>query len=156
MEVFMRVILIITSILVILILLIWLGLQIKPASFSPYPEQTPLLKTVSLPDGLPAPVEQFYRVAYGDNIPVVETVVMKGRAVISPFGVNLPARFLFVQNAGKDYRHYIEATIYGLPFMGVNESYVDGYSHFELPFGTFENDPSITQGAVLGLWAEAG
>jgi len=39
--------------------------------------------------------------------------------------------------------------------MKVNESYVDGNSHFELPMGTFENDPSITQGAVLGLWAES-
>jgi hypothetical protein len=32
---------------------------------------------------------------------------------------------------------------------------VDGESLFELPIGTFENDPNITQGAVLGLWAEA-
>ncbi len=32
---------------------------------------------------------------------------------------------------------------------------MDGNSHFELPIGTFDNDPSITQGAVLGLWAEA-
>jgi hypothetical protein len=39
--------------------------------------------------------------------------------------------------------------------MKINESLVDGNSHFELPFGTYDNDPSITQGAVLGLWAEA-
>ena len=32
---------------------------------------------------------------------------------------------------------------------------MDGNSYFELPIGTFENDPSITQGAALGLWAEA-
>jgi hypothetical protein len=40
--------------------------------------------------------------------------------------------------------------------MKVNESYVNRHSHFELPVGTFDNDPSITQGAVLGLWSEAG
>jgi len=88
-------------------------------------------------------------------VPVIETVVIKGRAVISSFGPKMPARFIFVHNAGKDYRHYMEATWFGLPIVKVNESYLDGSSHFELPFATFDNDPSITQGAVLGLWAEA-
>ena len=152
----MKIIGMIAGALAILIFLVWLGLQIKPAPFSPYPEQSPLLKTVPMPDGLPAPVERYYRLVYGDQIPVIETAVIKGRAVISPFGVKLPARFIFIHNAGKNYRHYIETTIYGLPFMRVNESYVDGNSHFELPIGTFDNDPGITQGAVLGLWAEAG
>jgi hypothetical protein len=139
----------------VLILLAWLGLQINPKPFASYPEKTPELKTVLLPPGLPAPVERFYRTVYGEKVPVIETVVMKGRAVISPFGVKFPARFVFVHNAGKDYRHYIEATWFSLPFMKVNESYVSGNSHFELPIGTYDNDPGITQGAVLGLWAEA-
>lgn len=152
----MKIISIIMGGMALLIFFVWLGLQIKPALFLPYPEQTPLLKTIPLPGGLPAPVERFYRVVYGEDIPVIETAVMKGRAVLSPFGVKLPSRFVFVHNAGKDYRHYIETTFYGFPVMKVNESYVDGNSHFELPFGTFDNDPSITQGAVLGLWAEAG
>jgi hypothetical protein len=147
--------LIIFGILITLLLLGWLGLQIKPASFQPYPEQTPPLETIPLPDGLPAPVERFYRAVYGEEIPIVDTVVIKGQADISPFGFKLPARFIFVHNAGKDYRHYIEATWFGMPIMKVNESYVDGNSHFELPVGTFDNDPSITQGAALGLWAEA-
>src|SRR3990172_6819859 len=151
----MKTILIIISILAVLIFLVWLGLKIKPASFSPYPEQTPPRETVPLPEGLPAPVERFYKTVYGDKIPVIDTVVIKGQGVISPLGPKMPARFIFVHNAGKDYRHYIEATWFGLPFIRVNESYVDGNSHFELPIGTFDNDPSIMQGAVLGLWAEA-
>jgi hypothetical protein len=151
----MNTILIIICVLAILSFLVWLGLKLKPAPFSSFPEDTPPLKTVPLPDGLPAPVEQFYRTVYGEEVPVIETVVIKGRAKISPFGVKLPGRFIFVHNAGKDYRHYIEATFFGLPFMKVNESYVGGNSHFELPIGAYDNDPSITQGAVLGLWAEA-
>jgi hypothetical protein len=151
----MKIILIIASVLAILLFLGWLGLKIKPAAFSPFPGDSPSLKTISLPDGLPAPVERFYRTIYGDAILVIDTVVIKGRAEISPFGIKFPARFIFVHNAGKDYRHYIEATFFGLPFMKVNESFVDGNSHFELPIGTYDNDPSITQGAVLGLWAEA-
>src|ERR1043165_7847009 len=147
----MKILLIIFGILAVLVLLGWLGLQIKPKPFSAHPEKTPELKTIPLPAGLPAPVERFYKTVYGDEIPVIETVVIKGRADISPFGVKFPARFLFVHHAGKDYRHYIEATWFGMPFMKVNESYVDGNSHFEMPVGTYDNDPSITQGAVLGL-----
>lgn len=151
----MKIIMIILGVLAGLSFLGWLGLQFKPKPFPPYPENTPELRTVPLPAGLPAPVERFYKTVYGDRIPVIETVVIKGSAHISPFGVRFPARFVFVHNAGKDYRHYIEATWFGMPFMRVNESYVDGNSHFELPIGTYENDPSITQGAGIGLWAES-
>jgi hypothetical protein len=148
----------ITIILVVIgaiFLLGWLGLQIKPRPFSNHAKRTPVLKTIPLPGGLPMPVERFYKTIYGGEVPVVETVVIKGRAEISPFGFKLPARFVFVHNAGKDYRHYIEATWYGLPVMKVNESYVDSKSHFELPVATYENDPSISQGANLAVWAEA-
>lgn len=106
----MKTILIIFSVLVILLLLGWLGLQVKPRPFAPFPQEAPALKTVPLPAGLPVPVERFYKTVYGDQVPVVETAVIKGRAVISPFGVKFPARFIFVHNAGRDYRHYIEAT----------------------------------------------
>ncbi|HEY9151822.1 MAG TPA: DUF6544 family protein [Anaerolineales bacterium] len=151
----MKIILVSVSVFVGLLTLLWLGLQIKPQPFSPYPEKTQPLKTIPLPSGLPAPVERFYKTVYGDQVPVIDTAVIKGRATVSPFGVKFPARFIFVHNAGKDYRHYIETTWFGLPFMKINESYVNGNSHFELPIGTYDNDPSVTQGAVLGLWAEA-
>ena len=152
----MKTLLIIVSILAALFLLSWLGLQIKPRSFSAHPGNTPELKWIPLPAGLPAPVERFYKAAYGDTIPVIETVVVKGRATISPFGVKLPARFLFVHNTGKDYRHYFEATWFGLPIMKVNERYVDGKSLFELPGAApIVDDPSTNQGANLAIWAEA-
>lgn len=151
----MKIILIVACLLALLFLIGWLGFQIKPAPFLPYPEQTPPLKTVPLPNGLPAPVERFYRTVYGEEIPVIETVVIKGRAVINPFGVKLPARFLFVHNAGKDYRHYIEATWFGMPFMKVNEGYLDGKSFFESPMGTINDDASTNQAANLAIWAEA-
>ena len=151
----MKIVITIFYILIGLIMIGWLGLRIKPKPFPDHAERAPELKTVPLPDGLPAPVERFYKKVHGDNVPVIETVVMKGRAVISPFGVKMPARFIFVHNAGRDYRHYIEATWFGLPVMKVNESYVDGNSYFELPVATYENDPSISQGANLAVWAEA-
>src|SRR5215213_8069353 len=115
----MKTIILIISILAALSLIGWLGLQIKPKPFLPYPEKTAPLKTIPLPSGLPAPVERFYKTVYGDEIPVIETAVIKGRADISPFGIKFPARFLFVHKAGKDYRHYIEATWFGMPSMKV-------------------------------------
>src|SRR5215210_575755 len=95
-NIYMKTLPIITGVLTALIFLGWLGLQIKPKPFPAHPEKTPELKTIPLPTGLPAPVERFYKTVYGDEIPVIESVVMKGRAHISPFGVKLPARFLFV------------------------------------------------------------
>jgi hypothetical protein len=152
----MKPILIIAAILLVIVLLGWLGLKIKPAPFSPHPEKAPQPKTIPLPAGLPAPVERFYKTAYGDEIPVIETAVIKGRAVIAPFGVKLPARFLFVHNVGKDYRHYFEATWFGLPIMKVNERFVDGKSLFEPPVGpTIIDDASTNQAANLAVWAEA-
>jgi len=150
----MRIILIIGFVLVGIILLAWFGLQIQPRSFQPYAQRTPALKTVSLPSGLPAPVERFFKTVYGDRIPVIETAVIKGRATMN-VGVKMPARFIFVHNAGKDYRHYFEATWFGLPIMKVNERYLDGKSLFELPFATYDNDASTSQGANLAVWAEA-
>jgi hypothetical protein len=153
----MKVLLLIFSILAGLIFLGWLGLKIKPAPFSPYPEKAPALSTIPLPEGLPAPVERFYKTVYGDEIPVIESTVIKGRAVIAPFGLKMPARFLFVHEAGKGYRHYIEATWFGIPLMKVNEGYVDSKSFFEPPVGNpIVNDPSTNQAANLAVWAEAG
>jgi hypothetical protein len=152
----MKTIMIIVGILAALALTAWLGLQIKPKPFPAHPEKTPALRTVPLPASLPAPVERFYRTVYGDEIPVVETVVMKGRAFIAPFGLKLPARFIFVHEAGKGYRHYFEATWFGMPIMKVDERYVDGKSLFEPPVGeTIVDDASTNQAANLAVWAEA-
>lgn len=152
----MKPLIIIAVILGAILLLGWLGLQIKPKSFASYPDKTPALETLPLPAGLPAPVERFYKTVYGDEIPVIETVVIKGRASMSPFGVKLPARFVFVHNAGRDYRHYFEATWFGIPILKVDEGYIDGESFFESPMGSFYDDPNTNQGANLAVWAEAG
>ena len=148
----------IAAFLAAVILLAWLGLQVKPAPFPPFRERTPAqLETLPLPGGLPAPVERFYRAVYGKRVPVIRTAVLTGRAVLKPVGnIAMPARFVFVHNAGKDYRHYIEATWFGLPVLKVNEGILDHQSFFESPMGSYQNDPNTNQGANLALWAEAG
>jgi hypothetical protein len=150
----MRILLFVGLVLAAIILLGWLGLRVRPRSFAPHAERTPKLATVPLPAGLPAPVAHFFRRVYGERIPIIETVVIKGRADMT-IGITMPARFVFVHNAGKDYRHYFEATWFGLPIMKVNERYIDGKSLFELPFATYDDDASTNQGANLAVWAEA-
>lgn len=139
-----------------LFLLFWLGLRIKPKPFNLPALAQRETKTIPLPAGLPAPVEHFYRAVYGDQVPVIETVALAGRGRMRPFGIWLPARFVMVHNAGRDYRHFFEVTFFNLPFLKINEGYLDGKSFFESPMGSYYDDPNTNQGANLALWAEGG
>lgn len=152
----MKIIVLIAGIFALLVVLGWLGLRIQPRPFPTFAQQTPDLKTVPLPSSLPAPVERYYRLVYGDQIPVIETAVISGRAVMSPVGgLKLPARFRFVHNAGRDYRHYFEMTWFGQKIGKGNEHYLDGKSRLVLPMGLSDEGPQIDQAANLSLWAES-
>ncbi|QRN84235.1 hypothetical protein JR338_05715 [Chloroflexota bacterium] len=134
----------------------FLGLQIKPKSFPVYPEKQQDIGSIVLPEGLPEPVDRFYRTLYGDEIPVIETVVIQGRATMKPFlNIPIPARYVFVHNTGKDYRHYFEATLFGIPLLKIDEGYIDSESFFESPMANNYNEEKMNQGANLALWAEA-
>jgi len=135
--------------------LLYLGLQIKPKPFPAYPEETPTLDTIPLPEGLPAPVERYYRVTLGERVPVITSAVLTGRGPMRIAGITFNGRFRFTHLAGQDYRHYIESTLFGVPIFKVNERYLDGVARLELPVGTTEDEPTINQAANLGLWGES-
>ncbi len=133
----------------------WLGLQIPPRPFPDIPEQTPALETVELPPNLPTPAIRYYKTIVKDQVPVIESAIITGRGSIRVKGITFPSRFRFAYLAGRGYRHYIEATLFGFPVMTVNEYYLDGKARMELPVGTIENEPKIDMAANLGLWAES-
>jgi hypothetical protein len=126
-EIVMKTGLITVGVIAVILFVGWLGLRWQPTPFAPFPQTAGPLPITPLPDDLPAPVERFYRLAYGDELPLIETAVITGRGWIRPVGaLTFPARFRFTHEAGQNYRHYIEATFFGLPILKVNEHFLDG------------------------------
>jgi hypothetical protein len=131
------------------------GLRVQPEPFAEYSQASRRAQGfLPLPGDLPQPVHRWLHTVYGDQLPVIESVVVTGRARVNPFGLWLPARFRFIHDAGRSYRHYIEATVYGRPVMTVNERYVDGRSLVNIPFIGTDEGPKVEQAANIGMWAE--
>ena len=150
----MKILSIVLGALVALGLVLWGGLRVPPRPFDSSNLEPSEPSSLSLPDGLPAPVERFYREVYGDEVPVVATAVVSGRGTMRVAGVTLPVRFRFTHATGEAYRHEIETTLYGVRVLTIDETFLDGAARLELPFGVSEG-PNVDQGANLALWAEA-
>ncbi len=151
----MEVMAIILGLLVLLAGALWLGLRVEPAPYPAHEGDAPAVETIALPGDLPAPVARYFRTIIGDQIPLVQTAVVSGRARLRLFGLRFPARFRFVYLAGRAYRHDIEVTFFGRPLMKVHEVYHDGKARLELPFGVIEGEPKVDAAANLGLWGES-
>jgi hypothetical protein len=140
--------------LILLALFVVFGFRTIPAPFPLYRAPASPVTTQPIPDGLPEPVERFIRYTYGDGVPVYHSAVISGRGSVRFMGVTMPARLRFSHIPTRGYRHYLEATFYGIPIFKVNEHYLDGRTRFELPFGVQENEPEMNSAANQGLWAE--
>jgi hypothetical protein len=143
--------------LIFLVMLFFVfGLRVQPAPFPAYTAASAYpAETAPIPEGLPKPVERFYRLTYPDGqLPIYHTAVISGRGTLRIMGITLPSRFRFIHRTGYDYRHYFESTFYGFPVIKVNEHFINGRGRMDLPFGVIENDPAVDSAANQGLWAE--
>ena len=145
---------VIDLVILVPLLLVW-GLQIQPEPFADYPQPGRPLTAVALPTDLPAPVARYYETIMPDKLPLLESAVITGHGTLRFVGVIFPARLRFTHQAGQGYRHYIEATLFGLPLIKVNERYLNGQARMELPVGIVENEPKVNMAANLGLWGES-
>lgn len=132
--------------------LVWLGLNVKPASFPTFAiSQEP--PRIPLPTGLPAPVERYYRKTYGESVPVITSAVLSGRGRMAPFGVFMPMRFRILYENATHFRSYIEATFFGLPVFNGDEYYRDGAGQGRTP-GGIDKGPKFDQSIHVRMWSE--
>ncbi|MHB0876263.1 MAG: DUF6544 family protein [Anaerolineae bacterium] len=132
----------------------WAGLRVRPAPFPPVaPSQAPAA-TFPLPAGLPGPVERYYRMTYGERVPVITSGVVSGRGTMRIRGIPFPTRFRFMHEAARNFRSYFELTVFGVPVIAVDEHYRDGKFRQELPFGIEEGEPKNDHSADLRMWSE--
>lgn len=150
----MRIVLSITLLLLLSASLGWRAFQRRPAPYPvlPVPARTPA--TLPLLAGLPAPVARFYRLRYGDQVPLIETAVITGRGTMRLLNLPVPIRFRFTHEAGRNYRHEIELAPFGVPLMRGDETYIDGRGWARTPGGVDEG-AGFDQGSNVSLWVEA-
>lgn len=148
----MKIIAYLLAALISLFLLAWLGLQVKPRPFAPMAQTGPVLERMSIPAGLPAPVERFYRQTYGENVPVIQTAVLSGRGTMKPFGFKIPMRFRFTFD-GENYHSRIEAAFFGFKLFDAVETYIDGRGYGKTP-GGIDQGAMIDRAVNMRRWAE--
>lgn len=134
----------------------WIGLRTKPKPFPRYAVRTPDLETSPIPADLPQPVARYFRaISDQGGVAIIHSAVLTGTLELRISGLPMRGRFRIIHQAGKGYRHYLEATFFGWPVLKVNEWYLDGVARLELPFATVDNEPKVNLAANLGLWAES-
>lgn len=131
----------------------WAGLQVPPRNFPPPNGEPQERGAITIPSTLPAPVRRYFQVAFGDQVPRVDSLVAWGRARAN-FGIWMPIRFLLYHRPGQAFKRDMEVTWFGLPVLKAIDQYSNGKG-MTGPLNHLETGPKVDQGANLILWAEA-
>ncbi len=141
--------------LILLIAVGWIGTKVDIQAFDMPDGTSQDLGYIDPPSDLPAPVARFVDVAFGDQIPVVETAILVGTADLRINGLTLPVREKLYYQAGEAYYHYFEVGWFGQPVLTINERFQDGITTLDLPGNFIEDEPNTNAAGNLGLWAES-
>jgi hypothetical protein len=134
----------------------WLGLQVQPPPLPSYRLPSIARGSVPIPSDVPPPVQRYYRAVFPTgSVPVVESAVLSGRGHLTLSSVTMPIRWRFIHQSGQAYRHFFEATWFGMPMFKVNEWYLGGHLRMDTPAGVLADDPLADRAANLAFWAEA-
>jgi len=133
----------------------WLGTQFDARSFDLPEVETNDPIFVESPANLPPPVARYVDAAFGEEIPVIESALIVGRADLTFNGVTVPGRFKMYHDAGEAYYHYMQVAWFSIPVLTVHERFLDGSAVLDLPGNRVEDEPTIDAAANQGMWAES-
>lgn len=131
------------------------GFLVPPGEMAgPAEQESPSsLKRVPVPEGLPAPVDEWLRTAYPGGVPVADTIVMRGTGHMRIGPLPVPMRHRVEIRPGEGFVRRMDLTWYGLAFARGKDTFVRGRGFMSTPVGDFEGD-KIDQGADVVNWLE--
>lgn len=138
-----------------LVLVGWLGLQVRPArvpALTSSRSSAPV-RVVPIPTGLPAPVERWYRADYPQGLPVYDSLAMGGTGVMRIGPLSLPFRHRVEVRPGEGFYRTMDITWFGFRVLRGLDTFVDGKGVMKTPVGP-ASGPKIDQGANVVSWLE--
>lgn len=111
------------------------------------------LGTFRLPDNLPAPIRDYYITAVGQDLPIIESALLWGRAKIKLGGIWIPIRWKQYFRAGKSFQWLAEITWFGITVFRADDHYINNRGRMIIGSKIFEG-VDFDQGENARLWAE--
>jgi hypothetical protein len=133
----------------------WLGTKFDARRFDVPELETSDPGSMDVPANLPPPVARYTEVAFGEEVPVIESALIIGRADLTFNGITVPGRFKMYHDAGQAYYHYMQVAWFQIPVLTVHERFLDGVAFFDLPGSMIQDEPTVNAAANQGLWAES-
>ncbi|MDY7092657.1 MAG: DUF6544 family protein [Acidobacteriota bacterium] len=138
--------------------ILWVGFQTLAPEFPPPEESGRGLGRQPLPEGLPQPVDRFFRQIFGgDQVPVMETALVWGRGRFRLGPLWIPMRFRAAYRLGDSFHRLLELTWFGRPVMKGKDRYVNGHGELRVRGWATQDfaGPEVDRAQHLTLWAES-